>query len=256
MAAVPIANRAAVTVARHVPGAAIAIVAIAHSRRAITERLPALLEASGYRVAARPVKRSLIEQLAQIGPDVVVVDGSVGDFDVMRLCRDVRSSVESRIIAVAPRGAGEAWTMEALLAGADDVLENDASDAMIQTRMTAIVRNGAVRDRRPARLVIGDVIVDLDGHAVMIDGDVIRITLRQYSTLVELARRPNTVVTSEVLLHEVWGVEPGPAHRRRLRIAISSLRRLLGQGAQRPRIETVVRVGYRLATAKPTLAML
>jgi DNA-binding winged helix-turn-helix (wHTH) protein len=30
---------------------------------------------------------------------------------------------------------------------------------------------------------------------------------------------------------------------------VSSLRRLLGQGPQRPRIETIVRVGYRLATS-------
>ena len=72
-------------------------------------------------------------------------------------------------------------------------------------------------------------------------------------SFLELARRPNTVVTSEELLHDIWGVDPRPAHRRRLRVAVSSLRRLLGQGAQRPRIETVVRVGYRLATAAPTV---
>ena len=121
--------------------------------------------------------------------------------------------------------------------------------------MMTILRNGSVRDREPARLVVGDVIVDLDGHAVMIDGNVVGVPMRQYSMLVELARRPNTVVTSQQLLNDVWGVDPRPAHRRRLRVAVSSLRRLLGQGVQRPRIETVVRVGYRLSTVvAPTLA--
>jgi DNA-binding winged helix-turn-helix (wHTH) protein len=33
-----------------------------------------------------------------------------------------------------------------------------------------------------------------------------------------------------------------------VRVAASSLRRLLGEGLYRPRLETVVRVGYRLVT--------
>ncbi len=122
-------------------------------------------------------------------------------------------------------------------------------------RMMAIVRGGPVRDRGPDRLVVGDLIVDLDGHSVLLGDDVVRFPVRLFRTLVELARRPNTVVTCEDLLHDVWGVDPLPAHRRRLRVAVSSLRRLLGHGPHRPRIETVVRVGYRLATtAMPSTA--
>ena len=231
------------------------MVVIAHSRRARPEGLPALLEADGYEITTIPVQRSLVEQVTVIAPDVVVVDGSFGDFDVMRLCRDLRHSTRSRTMVLAPRDAGEAWTVAALSAGAHDVVDRDASEAMIRTRMMTILRNGSVRDREPARLVVGDVIVDLDGHAVMIDGNVVGVPMRQYSMLVELARRPNTVVTSQQLLNDVWGVDPRPAHRRRLRVAVSSLRRLLGQGVQRPRIETVVRVGYRLSTVvAPTLA--
>jgi DNA-binding response OmpR family regulator len=238
----------------HASGVETAVVAIAHSRRASAKALAALLAACGYRVAARPVERSLIERIRQIDPDVVVVDGSIYDFDLIRLCRDLRGSLTATIVVVAPPGAGDAWTMEALHAGADDVLSSDASEAMIRTRMMVIVRNRAVRDREPARLVIGDVVVDLDGHAVIIDGDAVSLPMRLYSTLVELARRPNAVVTSAELLHEIWGLDPRPSHRRRLRMAVSSLRRLLGHGAQRPRIETIVRVGYRLVTATPTVA--
>jgi DNA-binding response OmpR family regulator len=230
----------------------VAVVAVAHSRRLPSAELSTLLAAEGYDVVTTPVRRSLIEELTEVQPDVVVVDGSLGDFDVMRLCRDLRRSTRSRILVVPPPVTSDAWTMEALRAGADDVLGSNASQAMIRTRMMAIVRNGPVHDREPGRLVVGDVIVDLDGHAVVIDGDVVRFPTRLFRTLVELARRPNTVVTWEQLLNEVWGVDPRPAHRRRLRVAVSSLRRLLGHGAQRPRIETVVRVGYRLSTVALT----
>ena len=147
------------------------------------------------------------------------------------------------------RSKARRGSMDALRAGADDVLDADASEAMVRTRLMAIVRSGPLRDRGPRRLVVGDVIVDLDGHSVVIGGDIVRFPVRLFRTLVELAHRPDTVVTCEELLHDVWGVEPLPAHRRRLRVAVSAIRSLLGHGPQRPRIETVVRVGYRLVTA-------
>jgi two-component system, OmpR family, response regulator MtrA len=214
-----------------------------------------LLAAEGYDVVAAPVRRSLMELLAETAPDVVVVDASLDDFDAMRLVRDIRQSVTARVFVVAAPAADETWVMDALHAGADDVLEAHASEAMMAARMMAIVRGGPVRDRGPDRLVVGDLIVDLDGHSVLLGDDVVRFPVRLFRTLVELARRPNTVVTCEDLLHDVWGVDPLPAHRRRLRVAVSSLRRLLGHGPHRPRIETVVRVGYRLATtALPSTA--
>jgi DNA-binding response OmpR family regulator len=225
------------------------VVALAHSRHTSSEELTRLLTADGYDVVATPVRRSLIEVLGGIAPDVVVVDASLSDFDVMRLCRDIRQSVVARIVVVAPPTADEGWVMDALHAGADEVFDARASDAMVTARMMAIVRNGPIRDRAPGRLVVGDLVVDLDGHAVLLGGEVVRFPVRLFRTLAELARRPDTVVTCEELLHDIWGVDPQPAHRRRLRVAVSSLRRLLGHGPQRPRIETVVRVGYRLATA-------
>jgi two-component system, OmpR family, response regulator MtrA len=224
------------------------VVAVAHSRHTSPNGLIRVLDDAGYEVVATPVRRSLMELLAGVAPDVVVVDGTVDDFDVMRLCRDLRHSVAARIVVVPAPSVDEMWLMDALHAGADDVLEARASEAMLAARMMAIVRSGPIRDRGPGRLVVGDLIVDLEGHSVLLGGDVVRFPVRLFRTLAELARRPDTVVTCEELLHDVWGVDPQPAHRRRLRVAVSSLRRLLGQGPQRPRIETIVRVGYRLAT--------
>ena len=231
-----------------------AVVAVAHSRRSIPEELARLLCSDGYEVVSVPVRQSLIERLADAAPDVVVIDGSLDDFDVTRVCRDVRRSIPSRILVVAPPNEGEAWEMAALRAGADDVLEAGASEAMVTTRMMVIVRSGPLRDRGPRRLVIGDLVVDLDGHSVWIGGDVVLFPLRLFRMLAELARRPNIVVTCDELLQDVWGVDPLPAHRRRLRVAVSAIRSLLGHGPQRPRIETVVRVGYRLATTAGTAA--
>jgi two-component system, OmpR family, response regulator MtrA len=231
----------------------VAVVAVAHSRRGAPEELAGLLAGEGYHAVTTTVRRSLVEELVELDPDVVVVDGSLADFDVMRLSRDIRSSVTSRIVVVSAPSADETWVMDALRAGADDVLEPGASKAMVRARMMAIVRRGPIHPREPDRLIVGDVVVDVEGHSVLVGGAVVAFPVRLFRTFVALARRPNAVVSCDQLLLDVWGVEPQPSYHRRVRVAVSSLRRLLGEGASRPRIETVVRVGYRLATvATPT----
>jgi DNA-binding response OmpR family regulator len=223
-------------------------IAVVHSRHEEPDVLVELLADDGYDVDTVAVRRSLIVELAEAAPDVVVVDGSLADFDVMRVCRDVRRSIGARVIVVPKEATDEAWAMAAIEAGADDVFGPASSAAMLRTRVMALARSSPPRRRGPATLVVGDVVVDVDAHSVLIGGDVVRFPVRLFRMLVELARRPNKVVTCEALLQEVWGIEPEPADRRRVRVAASSLRRLLGEGLYRPRLETVVRVGYRLVT--------
>jgi two-component system, OmpR family, response regulator MtrA len=224
-------------------------IAVAHSRHHRPDELVDLLIENGYDLVTATVRRSLIAELAGATPDLVVVDGSLGDFDVMRVCRDVRRSIGSRLIVMPRDPADEAWMVEAIESGADDVLAPSTSVAMTLTRVMALVRGSNPQRQQPATLVVGDVVVDVDAHSVLIGGDVVRFPVRLFRMLVELARRPNKVVTCEALLQDVWGIEPEPADRRRVRVAASSLRRLLGEGVYRPRLETVVRVGYRLVTA-------
>jgi two-component system response regulator MtrA len=223
-------------------------IAVVHSRHDQPDVLVELLTDEGYDVDTVAVRRSLIAELAEAAPDVVVVDGSLVDFDVMRVCRDVRRSIGARIIVVPKEVTDEAWAMAAIEAGADDVFGPATSAAMLRTRVMALARSSPPRRRAPATLVVGDVVVDVDAHSVLIGGDVVRFPVRLFRMLVELARRPNKVVTCEALLQDVWGIEPEPADRRRVRVAASSLRRLLGEGLYRPRLETVIRVGYRLVT--------
>jgi len=63
-----------------------------------------------------------------------------------------------------------------------------------------------------------------------------------------LASHPNRVVTREALMASVWNAVPGTVDTRRLRIAVSLLRGIIGRGPRRPRIETVSHVGYRFVT--------
>jgi len=94
-------------------------------------------------------------------------------------------------------------------------------------------------------IVVGDLVVEEDAHAVYRNGSPIDLTHREFLLLTMLARHPNRVLNREVLMDRLWGHEAVTPNT--IEVHISSLRRKLeGHG---PRlIFTVRRVGYVLRT--------
>ena len=82
-------------------------------------------------------------------------------------------------------------------------------------------------------------LIDLQAHEVRIGGEPVRCPPVQYELLVALPATPARRSTASELLRTVWGAAPGDVHPRRLRIAVSVLRGILGIGAARPRVESV-----------------
>lgn len=223
------------------------VVAFAHSRHGGAEILAAI-DPAPYDVVDVVVRKSVVDELSNCDPDVVVIDSSLGDFDVMRLCRDVRKSLGSRILVLAADDhvTDEGWTVDVIEAGADDVVAGSISAALLRTHLLALMRLAPDRDPHRNDVMVGDVVVDVDGFSVFVAGRLVRFPSLQFRLLLALARRPNRVVSFGQLLSEVWGLEPRAVNPRRVRVAVSILRRLLGEGARRPLVETVSRVGYRL----------
>ena len=227
-------------------------VALARSRSGNGHTLDGSVETTGYDIVDVIIRKSVVEELSRFDPDVVVIDSTLGDFDVRRLCRDVRRSLGSRILVLAAddHAGDEAWTVDVIEAGADDVVAGSISAALLRTHLLALMRLTSDRDPHRNDVTVGDVVVDVDGFSVFVAGRLVRFPSLQFKLLLALARRPNRVVSLNQLLSEVWGLEPPSVNPRRVRVAVSILRRLLGEGARRPLVETVSRVGYRLVVPK------
>ena len=206
------------------------------------------IDSTTYDVVDVVVRKNLIDELSAHSPDVVLIDDSLADFDAARVCEDIRRSVGSRVLVLAAdeRFAEESWTVRVIEAGADDVVPRSISASLLRTHLLALMRLAPERRRPANNVIVGDVDVDVDGYSVFIAGRLVRFPRLQFELLLALARRPNKVVSFDRLLAEVWGLEPSSTNPRRVRVAASLLRRLLGEGVRRPRLETVSRVGYRL----------
>lgn len=222
-------------------------VAVVRSRHNDDDRLVHAIAAAGGHVAVLPLSRSVVDQLAAEQYDVVVVDGSTADFNVSRLCADIVRSSATPILVCLPAGQAvdEPVLIELFRVGVNAVVGADASPERVIAQIHAIVRLAPAHVSPAHQLVVGDVTIDLDGHLVVIDGTPVSCPPLLLSLLAVLAESPNRVVSTEALLVRVWGLEPG-SRVQRVRVAVSLLRKLLGEGPLRPRIETVSLFGYRL----------
>jgi DNA-binding response OmpR family regulator len=190
--------------------------------------------------------RSLLDDVHRIAPEVVIVDHSTS-VDSARVCRDIRSMSPARIIALgdAP-GDDDIAAIEVLRAGADYYLPRNTRMPALAARINATpLASASTSPNRGQR--VGDVEIDDTGRVLRVAGDVVPCSRLRLALLNELARTPNVIVPTHSLLEALWGSNATPAHVGRLRIVVTRVRKLLGNGPGRPRIEAVEGIGYRLS---------
>jgi DNA-binding response OmpR family regulator len=198
------------------------------------------------------VKRLFRPRERARGIGVIIVVGE-GRFDVVRVCASLSDALDCRILVVAEsrHTIDEETVIDLLDAGADDFVPATTGAPVVLARVRVALRASPLRRRAPQQIVVGDVLIDLDAHVVLVDGEPVSCPPRQFDILVALASNAGLMVLRDTLIADVWGIPPGSVDPRRVRIAISLLRGLLSVGPQRPTIESVSRIGYRLVVPPP-----
>ncbi len=221
-----------------------------HSRSGDASTVAQRLQGSQFDIAVVPVGRTMIDSLIQRRPAIVIVEHDTGAFDLPRVCRDLSASVQSWIIVMTGSDyESDDVVIRVLEAGADDVLPRNTSAARLLAHVRVGLRSRPIVQPTATQIAVGDVVVDLNAHATFVAGAPVKCPPRQFLLLAALARHPNVVIDHDTLMTSVWGEQPDVIDPRRLRIAVSLLRGVLGSGPNRPRIETVPHVGYRLVVA-------
>ena len=90
----------------------------------------------------------------------------------------------------------------------------------------------------------GGIVLSPSHREVKVDGEEIKLTLREFDLLEYLMRKPGVVFSREALLQSVWGWDFDGGSRT-VDVHVQTLRQKLGDHAGC--IETVRGVGYRFA---------
>jgi DNA-binding response OmpR family regulator len=184
--------------------------------------------------------------LALEGPSLIVLDIHLPDLDGFEVCRRLRSASTVPIIVVSARGE-EADRVIGLELGADDYLVKPFGLRELVARIRAVTRRtaSAAVDAPPTvegSQRLGELEIDRRAHKVLVGGEPIDLTPKEFALLALLAEDAGAVRTRGEILDQVW--DPhwyGPT--KTLDVHVASLRKKLGDPGI---IETVRGVGFRV----------
>ena len=181
-----------------------------------------------------------IDRVAQIDPDVVVLDRDLPLVHGDEVCRALAGSgAAARVLMLTAAGSVESRVV-GLTLGADDYLAKPFAFTELVARVMALGRRAPVR--LPTVYHRSDLTVDLNRREVRRAGRFIRLTRKEFGVLVELLRAEGELVSAERLLDRVWDEHADP-FTTAVRTTLKTLRQKLGKPDL---IHTVVGSGYRL----------
>ncbi|THJ32618.1 response regulator [Lampropedia aestuarii] len=191
------------------------------------------LRAQGYQTSLAETGERGLLTLASQGADLVVLDLGLPDQDGREVLKELRQWSQVPVIVLTVR-ATEQEKVALLDSGANDYVTKPFSIEELMARIRVVLRNlPAVAQQAPV-YDDGHLSIDLAERQVLLDGQVVTLTRKEFALLSLLVRQPGCLITQTQILKEVWG----PSHLQDthyLRILVGKLRGKLGEDAAAPR---------------------
>lgn len=183
--------------------------------------------------------------------NLVILDLMLPDLDGIEICRALRNDRSYLPILMLTARSSEVDRVLGLEMGADDYLTKPFSIRELVARVKAIFRRMEVMSdsAKTAETLIqsNGLQINCEKHEVMLDGEPVSLTSKEFDLLAHFARHPGRVYRREQLLDQVWGYGyEGYEHT--VNSHINRLRTKIERNPTKPRyILTVWGVGYKFA---------
>ncbi|MCI8652967.1 MAG: response regulator transcription factor [Angelakisella sp.] len=213
------------------------------------------LKLEGYDTVCAYSGREAVDAYASQKPDIVLLDIMLPDmdgYDVLRAIQELDRSAAVIFITANDKRTSKILGLEL---GADDYITKPFDNKELVLRVKTLWRRirltrGAAEDAaappepEPESRVLahGCLTLDPDAHTVLVEGEEVSLTFREFDLLCYLMRNRRRVLKREELLENIWGYSY-MGNTRAVDILIQRLRQKLGPAGEY--VRTVYGVGYR-----------
>ena len=206
------------------------------------------LRREGYEAEGFESGSEGLEAIRAKQPNLVILDLMLPGMDGLTVCQQVRAeaAIKATPIIIVSAKEEESDVVIGLGLGADDYVPKPFSPRELLARVKAVLRRSQQVDQgdQRERVVIGDLIIDLEKHTVTVDGQLVKLTATEFKLLYQLASHPGRAYTREQLLNRVVG-DGVVVVDRNIDVHVRAVRKKIGNYADH--IQTVRGVGYRFA---------
>ena len=213
------------------------------------------LEREGMRTLAVADGEAALKHIGSSDQDVdlVILDVMLPGMDGVSVCREIRAGdvgSDVPIIMLTARD-DEASVLIGLEVGADDYVTKPFSPRQLVSRIRAHLRrrrlDSAAATGEQRKLEFPGLEVDLLRRQVLLWGEPVELTAKEYEVLVLLASYPGRVYDREQIMRHLWdGTFYGEA--RAADVHVQHIRKKIESDPKNPRyIQTVRGMGYKFA---------
>ena len=200
---------------------------LVEDEESIGSLVSAYLEQTGYRVAWVRSGEEALSTFDQLEPRMVILDIGLPGADGFDICRAIRTRSTVPILMLTARDE-EADRVAGLEVGADDYVSKPFSPRELAARVKALLRRSEPAAPLTHRLEIGDLFLDPQTREVMVAGEPVELTAKEFDLLAYLLENAGIVVSRDQLLDRVWGMSYAGGTRT-VDVHVAQLRRKLGR---------------------------
>ncbi len=208
----------------------------------IGERLRKTLAKEGYVVDLASDGEAGLQQAQRESYSLIICDVMMPKRDGWSVVQKLRADrAKTPILMLTARDAVED-RVRGLDIGADDYLVKPFDFNELLARVRALLRRD--KPTKSSWMTFDDLEIDSAGKTVRRNGEVLKLTPREYSLLEALVRNRGRVLSREVIIDRIWNDDESMSNT--VNFHVTALRKKIDSGREKSLIETVHGFGYRI----------
>lgn len=163
-------------------------------------------EFEGDKVSEAADGMEAVEMCRKNDYDIIIMDVMMPRLDGFSACKEIRKIKEIPVIMLSARGE-EYDKLFGFEIGIDDYVVKPFSPKELMARVRAVIKRNAKTSEKTDIVKIEGLEINIPSRDVIVDGNRISMTPKEYDLLFYLVKNKNLALTREKLLEEVWGFD-------------------------------------------------
>ncbi len=176
---------------------------IIEDEKQLQESITSYFQGDGLRCEVASTFQEASEKIALYQYDCILLDLGLPDGDGLRLLQEIKSLKKKEGVLIISAKHSLDDKLEGLDMGADDYLVKPFHLSELRARVIAIVRRKKFDGDQ--QLVFDEILIDFTSMRVLVHGQPVLLTKKEYDLLIYFISNRGKVVTKNAIAEHLWG---------------------------------------------------